>query len=246
MAEEIEHVGSVLDLMQHQSKIQPNATCMSKNGQSLTYEELNKASESIAALLVAKGAISGDIIPLITSRCLEMVACVLAIVRIGATWVPMEIETWGLERIQTVSARLDYKVALVTDLDPRGLQGAICLDQIHSAMKSKVTLGLARSTHASIAIPTATTQSNRSTDSIREARLQDIAYIIFTSGTTAAPKGVMVKHESLLNYVWPAHDESSMPFNLGVQPCDKVLLLFSVAFDGKYIRLVPHLSRSSG
>ncbi|KAK0387745.1 hypothetical protein NLU13_3990 [Sarocladium strictum] len=231
---ELGHVRSVIDLIQHHAKIRPNSPCVCKGDRSLTYEELDKASEAVARLLVAKGVVPGDAVPLVTSRCLEMVVCVLAIVRTRAIWVPMEIDTWGLDRIQTVSASLGQKVALITDMEPRGLQGAICLDQIQRAVATRSSFDKSGTGQAVVESTTEAWGLAQPTDSSGLARSQDVAYIIFTSGTTGVPKGIMIKHESLLNYVWPGHGDSSMPFNLGVQPGDKVLLLFSVAFDAYY------------
>jgi long-subunit acyl-CoA synthetase (AMP-forming) len=56
--------------------------------------------------------------------------------------------------------------------------------------------------------------------------------IAVTSGTTGKPKGVMVKHISLMNLV------TSRPFNMDTTSEDKVLLGLSVAFDGKFAVLV--------
>ncbi|KID94794.1 non ribosomal peptide synthase, partial [Metarhizium majus ARSEF 297] len=143
-----------------------------------------------------------------------MVACSLAILRIGATLVPMEHGTWSNDRIDTVLSSLEYKALLVTTETDRRLANAIYIHNIDEALTGSNGYKEEPPIHGS------------------SVRSKDVAYIIFTSGTTGMPKGVMVTHESLLNYVWPAH--ANAPFNLGAKPSDTSLLLFSVAFDAFY------------
>lgn len=204
---------SVCDLIRGHAQDQPNLLAVSKNKQSLTYAELEHASLCIARILTSRGLGQGDIIPLLSSRCLEMVACSLAILRIGATLVPMEHGTWSNDRIDAVLSSLEYKALLVTTETDRRLANAIYIHNIDQALTGSNGYKEEPAIHGS------------------SVRSKDVAYIIFTSGTTGMPKGVMVTHESLLNYVWPAH--ANAPFNLGANPSDTSLLLFSVAFDGK-------------
>lgn len=58
-------------------------------------------------------------------------------------------------------------------------------------------------------------------------RMEDLIYIIFTSGTTGNPKGVMVSHGSAAHLVC-----QDFPGAIRVRPSERVLLFFSVAFDG--------------
>lgn len=199
---------SVHDLIQGIVQRQPHSIAVSYEDTQLTYAELDAASLVVATLLRKRGIGPGDAVPLLTSRCLEMVACVLAIVRVGACWVPMEAESWSRDRISTVLATVDHKVVIVTEHLECPVQNAINRDEIQDAMK----------------LPAAKVPE-------RHVGPEDVAYIIFTSGTTSRPKGVIVPHQSLANYVQQGDREA--PFNFGARATDKVILLFSVAFDGK-------------
>lgn len=208
---------SVVDLIEGQALRYPSATAISSADASLTYAELIAASRRLAAFLQTRGVKAGDIVPILTSRCLEMAICVLAVAQLGTAWAPMELETWSHGRIQAVLATLEHKIVLITaDKNKHEIANAILGAEIRQATSGKRgdTPAADEPPIRSIATPAHT------------------AYIIFTSGTTGVPKGVVIKHESLLNYVWSTHENA--PFNLGATPTDTSLLLFSVAFDGKY------------
>jgi non-ribosomal peptide synthetase component F len=141
-----------------------------------------------------------------------MVACLLALVSIGACYVPIDIENWSQERTEAVLATVSAKTIIVTGLPRYSSLNAIDSQEIHEAVHTK-----------SRAAPQLDLALNH-------VRSEDPVYIIFTSGTTGMPKGVSIAHRSLLHYVQQGNEDA--PFNLGTTPSDKVLLLFSVAFDG--------------
>lgn len=199
---------SVHDLFQGIVQKQPHSVAVSYGDAQLTYAELDSASRGVASLLRQRDIGPGDFVPILTSRCLEMVACILGIIRVGACWVPMEAGSWSQERIDTVLAAVDHKVVIATEPLGRALENTITRDEIQAAMKLPHTEVL--------------------DNAIDPA---DPAYIIFTSGTTSRPKGVIIQHRSLANYVQQGDEEA--PFNFGADARDKVLLLFSVAFDGE-------------
>ncbi|KAK4176244.1 non ribosomal peptide synthase [Triangularia setosa] len=207
---------TIHDLIQQQVQKRPQAPAVSHNGSALSYSQLDAASLSIASLLRGRGVGIGDTVAILTSRCPEWVACVLAVVRIGAVWVPMDAESWSHDRIETVLTVVTSKVLIVTD---KRTQDKFCL-----SLKDGIVI-LAAEIVQALRTPACTPykfgQDNPpSSDSA--------AYIIFTSGTTGRPKGVVVSHGSLSRYV------TQPPFNLTACPLDTVLCLFSIAFDACY------------
>ncbi|KAG6085332.1 hypothetical protein E4U15_001299 [Claviceps sp. LM218 group G6] len=159
---------SVCDLIRHHAEAHPEALAISKNEGKITFGELHVASIRIARLLTDQGIGRGDVVPLLGSRCLEMIACTLAIFMIGATLVPMEAGSWSEERIQTVLDALEYKTLLVTAEGDVRRRKTIDYHEIQRAMTGGDDWDDGN-TKAAINGP----------ESVR-----DVAYIIFTSGTT--------------------------------------------------------------
>ncbi|KAJ4250164.1 hypothetical protein NW762_011978 [Fusarium torreyae] len=122
----------------------------------------------------------------------------------------MEAGTWSQDRIESVLSRVGHKLVLSTVDDDHDIPNLVSLQQIRQAITDTET-----AEHDRYRGP----QSS-----------EDIAYVIFTSGTTGLPKGVEIAHHSLLHYV--QQGDLDRPFNLGVTASDTMLLLFSVAFDG--------------
>ncbi|KAJ2902519.1 putative non-ribosomal peptide synthetase SirP [Zalerion maritima] len=216
---------SVFDLVCARVEDQPYAIAVSEGEKCLSYAALDAASRRIAYHLRSRNVRAGDVVPILTSRCLEMVACVLAVVRVGACWVPMEAGTWSRDRIDAVLGAVAPKAVLVTDNGRDwGIERAVPVQDIRDALFIEAAAdGVGKDNGDDFShYPVAEGPENP----------QDMAYVIFTSGTTGSPKGVSIAHRSLLNYVQEGGRDT--PFNLTACSSDIVLLLFSVAFDAYY------------
>ncbi len=79
---------------EEQVRAQPQATALvEQNGREVTYLELNQASNQLANQLLSLGVEQGSLVPVCLERSADMVAAVMGIVKAGATYVPIEIDS---------------------------------------------------------------------------------------------------------------------------------------------------------
>lgn len=209
---------SVCDLVERWAHAQPDHVAISFGSKNISYGQLDDAACHVAWLLQQKQVLPGDFVPVLATRSVEMVACFLGVLKAGACYVPIDVEAWSEERIaltlKTISARV------VINLGAPARTPYLLEYNIVSNSNVKAALE-----------PTAPGQENgiKQDRHQQEIKPSDLAYMIFTSGTTSAPKGVMIPHSAILNYAQQGDDET--PFNFNANPEDKILLLFSPGFD---------------
>lgn len=143
-------------------------------GQDLTYAELAERVDRCAGLLRAHGVGERDLVGLLLPPSPELVTLMLAVNRVGAAWLPMDVKD-PVKRLRLVIDTADPKKVVCTepsaaavDLGDRAL---VLRDGPHDA---------------GAATPTGP---------------DDLAYVIFTSGSTGTPKGVTVTNGSLANFL---------------------------------------------
>ncbi|QSF97260.1 lichenysin non-ribosomal peptide synthetase LicA [Bacillus paralicheniformis] len=156
------------------------------NGVKWTYKELNARANRLARLLIEKGARPEQRIGIMVKPSLEMAAGVLAILKAGATYVPID-PSYPAERIRYVLKDSGAELLLTqTNLAaPEEFSGETLL--LDSMLSEEITKD-------DEVNPQAGTQSD------------NLAYLIYTSGTTGQPKGVMVEHRSLVNLCYWHND----------------------------------------
>lgn len=219
---------SVADPISSNASEIPDKIACSKGGRYWTYRDLDAASRSLASLFSAHGVRAGDEVPIFLSRCFESMASTIALLRLKACFVPLDAESWSQGRIDQILKAIGPKL-VVYSTESHLTNGYIPMITAKEISGSCQSLD-----HSTVSAYTAKQiEANDSPDKP--------AYIIFTSGTTGTPKGVVIPRRCIDNYVRQGCDQG-MPFNLGVGHDDKVLLLFSLGFDGKYIKIVYYLS----
>lgn len=214
-------------LFEAQAQKNPGATAVLDGADKWTYAELNDRANQLAKMLRQQGVQRQDFVAIAMDRQMEMVAAVLAVLKAGAIYVPMEpslpsnrlstiLAAAGCKSIITNHAHLE-KIAAIANALP-GVSSICCADAAGTKSKSPVLKHAVLGGADEIA---AMEPGNLDIETDSE----DIAYVIFTSGSTGVPKGVVVKHRPVINLVeW-------VNKTFGVNSSDRLLFVTSLSFD---------------
>ena len=152
----------------------PGAVAVTFERRSMTYRELDAASNRLAHLLVGRGAGPGQSVALLFSRCAEAVVAMLAVLKTGAAYLPIDPAV-SAARIEFMVADAAPVAALTTAGWAGRLEGCdlLVIDVEDHRIDAQPSAGL----------------SGPAPD--------DTAYIIYTSGTTGVPKAVAITHHNV-------------------------------------------------
>ncbi|WP_234783639.1 non-ribosomal peptide synthetase, partial [Mycolicibacterium celeriflavum] len=152
----------------------PEAVAVSFEGRSMTYRELDEASNRLAHRLVELGAGPGQCVALMLSRSAEAIIAIVAVFKTGAAYVPLD-PAHPDARIRFMLADAAPMAALTTEGLRARLDGhqLVVIDVDDPAVESQPSTALAAPAP------------------------DDIAYLIYTSGTTGVPKGVAITHRNV-------------------------------------------------
>ena len=199
----------------------PQATALVFDDQELTYAELDSRAEAVAAELRSHGVQAQTLVGVYVERSLAMMIGLLGIHKTGAAYVPLD-PTYPKERIAFMLQDSEVPV-LVTQLSllaklPAHQAAVICLDGERSA-------GVRERTE---------------TESLPSPAIapDDLAYVLYTSGSTGNPKGVMVTHRNVVNFF------AGMDHVLGTEP-GVWLAVTSISFDISVLELFWTLTRGN-
>lgn len=208
-----ENVKSVCDLISRWARESPDHPAILFGSRVVSYQELDDTAARIAHILLDHQVRPGDFVPVLATRSCEMVASFLGVLKAGACYVPVDIEAWAEDNIVSTLKRVSARVVINLSTSTYPDYQVISQQEVENAFES-VASG-----------------DKGPQDELPQSRIQpeDLAYMVFTSGTTSKPKGVMIPHRALLNYVQQGDEEA--PFNSCPRPEDKSLLTFSPGFD---------------
>lgn len=173
----------------------PDKTAFKCGASSYSYQQLDALTNKLASWLQQQGVQKGHRVGVYMGRCLESAAAVYAILKAGAAFVPLDPSApanrtrFLLEdcNIQQVVSAKPYKRGLAAVLEEATPLAAIAGVELENAPQACI------SWEAINALPEAETPAVPMLG-------DDLAYIMYTSGTTGTPKGIMHTHNSGLAY----------------------------------------------
>ncbi|MGW2052229.1 condensation domain-containing protein, partial [Streptomyces sp. NPDC001858] len=178
---------TVPELFEAQVARTPAATAVVSNGVELTYGELNARANRLARYLVGRGAGPERLVAVALPRSVELVVALLAVLKSGAGYVPVDPE-YPVDRIAYMLGDADPVLVVTDSVTVSALPaaaGCVVLDE------SAVAVAVAGQAAGDLV----------DADRLGGLVLEHPAYVIYTSGSTGWPKGVVVGHAALVNYV---------------------------------------------
>ncbi|PRR99354.1 non-ribosomal peptide synthetase [Bacillus atrophaeus] len=171
------------EIFEEKAKKNPDAIAVIFEEETLTYQELDEKSTSVAVYLQEQGAGPESAVGICTERSLDMLVGILGILKAGGAYVPFD-PNFPKERLEFMLK--DSEVSIV-------LTQSKVYDKIEQVNVKNINI----ITIDSACENTNLTQQNRILK--REVKPHHLAYILYTSGSTGKPKGVMVEHRSIMN-----------------------------------------------
>ncbi|MEM7018504.1 MAG: amino acid adenylation domain-containing protein, partial [Pseudomonadota bacterium] len=163
---------NIIALFEAQVAQTPDALAVRFEGKTLSYNELNQQANQLAHYLREQGLQPGQQVAICLPRSVELVIALLGILKSGAAFVPIDPQYAPAARIRQT----------LIDAEVKYLIGE--LDETPCPLISLSGL------------------QNYATDNpLPIAALTNPAYMVYTSGSTGQPKGVIVSHRALLNYL---------------------------------------------
>lgn len=185
--------GTLVAAFDQQVAALPDATAVMDGPRRISYRELDARSECLADRLVASGVVPEQRVAVVLGRSIECVVAVLAVLKAGGCYVPVDPDL-PASRIAYLLDDSACSVA-VTRSDARSVlpqvpaerMRVVCVDETEQAADQALAVR-------------------------RSARPDNLAYLVYTSGSTGLPKAVMVSHRAVLNtFRWLSEEFSPGP-----------------------------------
>ena len=173
---------SVHAVVHRHAQAAPQATAIVFDDHSISYGELELMSDALATYLIDAGVTKGDIVCLFVPRSLETIVAMLATLKVGAAYLPLDT-TFPVDH-------LDY---VIGDCEPKVVFVDTC---------SLATMRLVPSVKGTIAdlhaiVADLAQQAERKPFEPVPCEGGDMAYVMYTSGSTGRPKGVSIPHRGI-------------------------------------------------
>lgn len=195
---------SFVDAFRRSAEKYPLKTAIWTTGNVLTYKEVNDYTDRIAAGLISKGVKVNDTVAVIMEKGMNQIAAVLAILKAGACYVPVDMHN-PEKRISGILKKSNTVFAVTDKGSANHVQNFDGLVSIFTCEE------LSKVSAEGIMFPEISPEAS--------------AYIIFTSGSTGNPKGVEISHASAMNTIRDINER------FGIDENDGTIMLSNLNFD---------------
>ncbi|MGB0521651.1 MAG: amino acid adenylation domain-containing protein [Flammeovirgaceae bacterium] len=178
-AEEYPTEETIVSIFEQKVQEYPNAPAITCEGEELTYQELNQRANQLAHYLKEKGVKQEDLVVVCVHRSLDLVISLLAVIKAGAAYVPVDPD-YPQERISYT----------IKDANPSLLLIHGTVQEKLADFKAIPTVNLSEAQEELTCQSVANLNTPISPD--------QLLYVIYTSGTTGKPKGVLIEHRNVV------------------------------------------------
>ena len=204
------------DLIAKQAKLKPASTAIVWGETQISYTELNARANQVARHLARLGVRKEDLVGVCMRRSPEMVVAMLGIWKANAAYVPLDPQ-YPEERLRFMLQDANARVVITEEILSEKVRGidatVLCFDRDREQIEAE------------------------SREEINEAASsRQLAYLIYTSGSSGVPKGVMLAHKNAMSFVaWAKRTFTEEEFS-------GVLATTSICFDLSIFELWATLS----
>jgi amino acid adenylation domain-containing protein len=206
---------TIAELFKQQATLTPDAIALVYKDRRLSYREVDERSDGLAVRLQASGVKPETLVGVRMGRSENLVLGILAILKAGGAYVPLD-PSYPQERLSHVIGDSGIQI-LITSAETRDrfpLGECLTLLDVEERDSALQNLEAVTST----------------------ANSHNLAYVMYTSGSTGSPKGVMVEHRNVVNFF------TGMDRAIGSDP-GVWLAVTSVAFDISVLEILWTLTR---
>ncbi|WP_371495124.1 amino acid adenylation domain-containing protein [Kitasatospora sp. NBC_00374] len=198
---------TLLEAFDRQVAATPEAVAVDDGGRELTYRQLSSSADRLAAELIAAGVAPQTAVPILMERSAEILVAFLAVLRAGGSYLPLHTAHPSARLRRTLAAETS-PVLLVSE----------------ALREHELVREQAGSGRSVLVAEAAVVTTGGEPPAWPRVRPEDLAYVMYTSGSTGEPKGIEITHQGVVDLALDPSWE--------VTAADRVLFQAPPAFDG--------------
>ena len=191
-------------LFEDQVELAPGRVAVVHAGSEVTFAALNQKANQIARLLRRTGVARNNFVGILHERGIDFLAAMLGALKAGAAFLPIDPDypddriryMIADSQIQTLITRVAHLEKIQLDAGGRHLRDIVFLDakpESHASQSGTAAIRFHEPGELA---------EEAKTNPVHDHQPEDLAYMLYTSGSTGLPKGAMVRHDGAVNHIY--------------------------------------------